>query len=115
MVIARVVLGSMIFFSYSSMLPHVQQIFGPNGVGGHATMQRFPGVAPGRPLESAFHFLHLVPSEELIWLLYLTLLAASLCFAAGAWTGGYRVWSHFCCMRSSMRATPTRSRAGPSC
>ena len=86
MVIARVMLGSMIFFSYSSMLPHVQQIFGPNGVGGHATMQRFPGVAAGRPLESAFHFLHLVPSEGLIWLLYLTLLAASLCFAAGAWT-----------------------------
>lgn len=86
MVIARVSLGLLIFFFYLRNLPHLQALFGPRGVGGHATLQRFPEIAPGRALESALHFLHRVPSEELIWLLYLTLLAASLCFAAGAWT-----------------------------
>lgn len=86
MVIARVMLGLLLFFSYASKLPYVQQLYGPKGLGGHATMQRFPGVAPGRSLESALHLLHRVPSEEVIWALYLVLLVASLCFAAGAWT-----------------------------
>ncbi len=86
MVIARVGLGVMVFFSYASKLPYVQQIYGPKGLGGHATMQQFPQIDPGRPFESAFQFLHLISSEELIWVLYLSVLVASLCFAAGAWT-----------------------------
>lgn len=86
MVIARIMLGLLIFFSYLHKLPHVQALFGPTGLGGQATLQRFPALAPGRPLESAFQLLYRLPSEELIWLLYLTLLAASLCFAAGAFT-----------------------------
>jgi len=86
MVVARVGLGLMIFFSNLTKFPYVQQLFGPNGLGGYATMQRLPGTDPGRPFESAFQFLHYIPSEELVWLLYLTLLVASFSFTVGAWT-----------------------------
>ena len=86
MVIARVALGLLIFVSYASKFPYVQQLYGPNGIGGAATLARLPALDPGRPLEAPLQFLHLIPSEGLVWLLYALLLLASLCFAAGAWT-----------------------------
>ena len=86
MVIARVGLGLLLFFSYLSKFPYVQALYGPAGIGGYDLHQRMPGVDPGRVLEASLHVLHRVSSPELIWLLYAVLLLASLCFAVGAFT-----------------------------
>lgn len=82
----RVVLGLILFGAYASALPHVQSLYGPQGLGGRALHDRVPGLTAGRALEQPAALLHLVASPELVWLLYGVLLVASLAFAAGAFT-----------------------------
>ncbi len=86
MVIARIGLGLLLFFAWALKFRYIQTLYGPDGIGGHAFQERIPGAFLARPLEASLQLLVQVSSPELIWLLYILLLAASLCFAAGAFT-----------------------------
>jgi hypothetical protein len=86
LVVLRIGLGALVFFSYASKSPHVQSIYGPEGLGGARFHERVAGVAPGRALEASAHWLHGLVSADLIWVLYGTLLVTSLAFALGAFT-----------------------------
>ena len=86
MVLCRIGFGLILFVSYLQRFPHVQQLYGPQGVGGYDLYQRFPRAVFGLELDAPFHFLHLVASAQVIWLLYGLLILACLAFTVGAWT-----------------------------
>lgn len=93
-VLCRIALGSILFGSYASKLPSLQELYGPEGFGGYALHERVPGIGAGRPLEAPLQWLHAVESPELIAWLYGLLLLSCLAFAAGAFTrtSGVATW-----------------------
>jgi hypothetical protein len=83
LVFCRIGFGLILFVSYLTKWPHVQKLFGPDGVGGASTLARSPLGSITRELEIPVEWLSGVTSAESIWVLYWILLVASLCFALG--------------------------------
>lgn len=82
-VLCRLGFGLWLFISWFSYLPYVQHFFGPEGIGGVATMRRLPGSGFTVYDYRYFLWLHYVDSPGLIWLCYGLLIAAILCFTVG--------------------------------
>ncbi|MCZ6464750.1 MAG: HTTM domain-containing protein [Proteobacteria bacterium] len=83
LVVCRIGFGLILFVSYAAKLPRFQMLFGPDGVGGSASLERSVLADVWTPLAGPFGLLRYVPSSELVWLLAGVVLAASLCFALG--------------------------------
>ena len=84
LVICRVGLGMVLFLAYLSRWRIVEDLYGPTGYAGYTYTQRFPENAEvGWTFVQRFNLLQPVSSSELIWILYLVLLASSLFFAMG--------------------------------
>ncbi|MES1186309.1 MAG: HTTM domain-containing protein [Myxococcales bacterium] len=85
--VMRAGFGLIAAFYYLRLLPYLQVFFGPNGVGGYATRQRWPSfpVATTEGLEH-FELLSGVSSSGVVWALWAALLLAALSFAVGFFT-----------------------------
>lgn len=83
----RAVFGLSAVFYYLRLLPNVQVFFGPEGVGGYRTAERWP-TFPLAITEGFEHFdlLRHVASPGPVWVLYGALLCAGLLFAVGLLT-----------------------------
>ncbi len=81
---ARIIYGSVVFIAYALRFPAVQDLFGPNGLGGPAFVERLPDLPPLHPeIVPALDVLRFVPSEAAIYALYALILVASAAFALG--------------------------------
>ncbi len=85
--VMRAAFGLIAVFYYLRLLPYVQVFFGPAGIGGNDTAQRWPGF-PMPVMENLEHFALLgdVASPSLVWLLYGLLLLAAVLFTLGLFT-----------------------------
>lgn len=83
----RAAFGLIAVFYYVRLLPYVQVLFGPDGVAGYRTAQRWPSfpIAITEGFEN-FDLLRHVASPGVVWALYAALLASGLLFAIGLWT-----------------------------
>ena len=92
LVTCRLVYGLILFLCYLSLWPVLEQLFGPNGIGGAESALRLRLNAAAilrpwyirpfglvRPLELLYH----TRSTAVVWLLYVLLLFSSLGFALG--------------------------------
>ena len=80
----RAIFGLIPVFFYLRLLPYVQVFFGPEGVGGYRTAQRWP-TFPIAVTEGFEHFdwLRYVESPAVVWVLYASLVTTGLLFAVG--------------------------------
>jgi len=80
----RAAFGAIALYHYLRLLPHVQVLFGPAGLNGRDTAQRWPAF-PMPVTEDLEHFalLRHVSSPALITLLYSALLLAAVAFTLG--------------------------------
>lgn len=85
--VMRAAFGLIAVFYYVRLLPYLQVFFGPHGVGGHATAERWPSF-PFAATEGFEHFelLRHVSQPGAVWALWAGLLAAALLFAVGLFT-----------------------------
>jgi uncharacterized membrane protein YphA (DoxX/SURF4 family) len=85
--VMRAAFGSIAIFYYLRLLPYVQGLFGPAGINGHDTAQRWPGF-PMPVTENLEHFALLggVAAPSLVWLLYGLLILAAVLFTLGLFT-----------------------------
>lgn len=85
--VMRAAFGLIAVFYYLRLAPHLQALFGPNGVGGYATAQRWPTfpIASTEGFES-FALLRHVSQPGVVWALWAALLLAALLFAVGLGT-----------------------------
>ncbi len=85
--VMRAAFGLIAVCYYLRLLPYVQPLFGPAGINGHDTAQRWPGF-PMAVTENLEHFALLgdVTSPSLVWLLYGLLLLAAALFSLGLFT-----------------------------
>lgn len=85
--VMRAAFGLIAAFYYLRLWPYVQAFFGPDGVAGYRTAERWPSfpIASTEGFEQ-FDLLRHVASPALIWALYTALLGAALLFALGLWT-----------------------------
>lgn len=85
--VMRAAFGLIAAFYYLRLWPYVQAFFGPDGVAGYRTAERWPSfpIASTEGFEQ-FDVLRHVASPALIWALYMALLGAALLFALGLWT-----------------------------
>lgn len=89
--VMRAAFGAIALYHYLRLLPYVQIFFGPAGINGHDTAQRWPGF-PMPVTEDLEHFalLRHVSSPLLVTLLYAALLVAAAAFTLGLrtrWAG----------------------------
>jgi hypothetical protein len=82
--VMRAAFGAIALFHYLRLLPHVSALFGPGGINGRETAQRWPAF-PMPVTEDLEHFalLRHVSSPALVVLLYAVLLLASAAFMLG--------------------------------
>lgn len=85
--VMRAAFGLVAVFYYLRLMPHLQAFFGPNGVGGSATAERWPTfpIAATEGLEH-FELLRQVSQPGVVWALWAALLLAALLFALGLLT-----------------------------
>src|SRR4051794_14734826 len=85
--VMRAAFGLIAVFYYLRLAPYVQVFFGPAGVNGHDTAQRWPRF-PMVVTENLEHFalLEHVANPTLVWALYGLLLMAALSFTLGLFT-----------------------------
>lgn len=85
--VMRAAFGLIAVFFYLRLLPYVQVFFGPDGVAGYRTAERWP-TFPISVTEGFEHFdwLRHIASPGAIWALYGALLLAGSMFALGLWT-----------------------------
>ncbi len=85
--VMRAAFGAIAVFYYLRLLPYVQVLFGPAGVNGHDTAQRWPGF-PMAVTENLEYFTLLggVADPSLVWLLYGLLLFSAAAFMLGLFT-----------------------------
>lgn len=83
----RAAFGLIAVFYYLRLLPYLQLFFGPRGVGGYATAERWP-TFPIAVTEGFEHFelLRQVSQPGIVWALWAALLVAATLFAVGLWT-----------------------------
>lgn len=82
--VMRAVFGLIAVFYYLRLLPYVQVFFGPDGVAGYRTAQRWPSF-PIAITEGFEHFdlLRHIASPAVVWALYAALVVSGLLFALG--------------------------------
>jgi len=85
--VMRAGVGLIAVYYYLRLLSHVQALFGPAGVNGHDTSQRWPQF-PMLVAENLEHFtaLRYVSSPALVWFLYWALVLAACLFTVGLLT-----------------------------
>lgn len=85
--VMRAAFGLIAIFHYLRLAPYVQVFFGPAGVNGHDTAQRWPSF-PMAVTENLEHFSLLanVADPSLVWLLYGLLLLTAAAFTLGLFT-----------------------------
>jgi Vitamin K-dependent gamma-carboxylase len=85
--VMRAAFGLIAAFYYLRLAPYLQVFFGPNGVGGYATAQRWPTfpIAATEGLEN-FEVLRHVSEPGAVWALWGALLLAATLFAVGLFT-----------------------------
>jgi hypothetical protein len=85
--VMRAAFGLIAVFYYLRLLPYLQIFFGPGGVGGTATADRWP-TFPIASTEGFEHFelLRHVSQPGVVGALWLALLASAICFAVGLLT-----------------------------
>jgi Vitamin K-dependent gamma-carboxylase len=82
--VMRAAFGAIAVFYYLRLSPHVPALFGPDGVGGHATAVRWPTFPLPVPENfDRFTWLSTVSSLSLVWLLYGLLLLSAALFTLG--------------------------------
>lgn len=87
MVAARIVLGATLAATYAVLLPDHADVFGPEGIAGHAFYTRVPTAPPFHPtMGEVFQILGGLRSGTLVWSLHVLLVLAALAFAAGVRT-----------------------------
>ena len=81
---ARIGYGAVVFIAYALRLPAVQDLFGPEGIGGSAFVARLPDLPPLHPeIAAPLELLRWIPSETAIAALYGLILVSSAAFALG--------------------------------
>jgi len=81
---ARVVLASTLWIAYAQRFPIRLDLFGPEGIGGAGLAARVHGIAPFHPgIAPPLDLIRHVQSEAAVTALYVALLVALACFAAG--------------------------------
>jgi hypothetical protein len=82
--VMRACFGLIAVFYYLRLLPYVQPLFGPDGVGGFQTAQRWP-TFPIPTTETLEHFelLRHIADPRVVWVLYVALLVSACAFAVG--------------------------------
>lgn len=85
-VLCRIGFGLCLFVAWLFYAPVVQEFFGPQGLGGSATIARLPHAE--LVLRDFRHvaYLRYIHAPAVIWILYGTLLLAALTFATGLYT-----------------------------
>ncbi len=82
--LARTGLGLTMLAAYLQYLPYAELFFGPEGIGGHATIARHPRfLGISYDWYERIRMLHTLESNTTMWLLYVLLLTASAAFAVG--------------------------------
>lgn len=82
--VMRAAFGAIALFYYLRLLPHAQALFGPSGLGGHATAARWPTFPLPVPENfDRFTWLREVTSPGAVWVLYGVLLLAAAAFMLG--------------------------------
>lgn len=85
--VMRAAFGLIAVFYYLRLAPHLEALYGPQGVGGFATAQRWPTFpfAVTEGFEN-FELLRQVSQPGVVWALWLGLLLSALLFALGLCT-----------------------------
>ncbi len=96
--VARILLGCVLVGTYLRLLPFAAVLFGPQGIGGHDSLARWPGWA-GLAYEAfaRYRVLHLFAAPWAAMALYGLLLASAVCFLLGVfprWTGALAAGLH---------------------
>jgi hypothetical protein len=85
--VMRAAFGAIALYQYLRLLPYVQTLFGPAGINGYDTAQRWPKFPlPATEDMERFALLRHISSPLLIGLLYAALLLAAAAFTLGART-----------------------------
>jgi hypothetical protein len=85
--VMRAAFGLIAAYYYLRLLPYVQAIYGPAGVGGYQTARRWP-TFPMPVTETLEHFelLRQVSEPRVVWILYAALVLSAVLFGLGLLT-----------------------------